>query len=106
MLDKQQKQIDRLSKAKNYTSSTSSNTYSNHKSESTTNYQVTCYKCGGKGRKRPKCPSPFQAQRSDEDEQKPHTNVQVETEVIVVDITKEVTEVKVEEQVFLVARKS
>jgi hypothetical protein len=49
MLDKQQKQIDRLSKAKNYSSSTSSNTYSSHKSESNTNYQVTCYKCGGKG---------------------------------------------------------
>jgi hypothetical protein len=31
MLDKQQKQIDRLSKAKNYSSSTSSNTYSSHK---------------------------------------------------------------------------
>ena len=76
MLDKQQKQIDRLSKAKNYSSSTSSNTYSSHKSESNTNYQVTCYKCGGKGHKRPECPSPFQAQRSDEDEQKPHTNVQ------------------------------
>jgi hypothetical protein len=33
-------------------------------------------------------------------------SIEVETEVIVVDITKEVTEVKVEEQVFLVARKS
>jgi hypothetical protein len=55
MLDKQQKQIDRLSKAKNYSSSTSSNTYSSHKSESNTNYQVTCYKCGGKGHTRPEC---------------------------------------------------
>jgi hypothetical protein len=33
-------------------------------------------------------------------------SIEVETEVIVVDITKEVAEVKVEEQVFLVARKS
>jgi hypothetical protein len=33
-------------------------------------------------------------------------NIEVEIEVIVVDITKEVTEVKVEEQVLLVARKS
>jgi hypothetical protein len=32
--------------------------------------------------------------------------IEVETEVIGVDITNEVTEVKVEEQVFLVARKS
>ena len=75
MLDKQQKQIDKLSKAKNYSSSTCSNTYSSHKSESNTNYQVTCYKCRGKGHTRPECPSPFQAQSSDEDAQKPHTNV-------------------------------
>jgi hypothetical protein len=33
-------------------------------------------------------------------------SIEVETEVIVVDITKEVKGVKVEEQVFLVARKS
>ena len=32
ILDNQHKQIDRLSKAKNYSSSTSSNTYSIHKS--------------------------------------------------------------------------
>jgi hypothetical protein len=76
MLDKQQKQIDRLSKARKYSSTISSNTYSSHKSESNINYQVTCYKCGGKGHTRPECPSPFQAQRSDEDAQKPHTNVQ------------------------------
>ena len=76
LITKQQKQIDRLSKAKNYSSSTSSNTYSSHKSESNTNYQVTCYKCGVKGHKRPECPSHFQAQRSDKDAQKPHTNVQ------------------------------
>jgi hypothetical protein len=74
MLDKQQKQIDRLSKARKYSSTISSNTYSSHKSESNINYQVTCYKCGGKGHTRPECPSPFQAQRSDEDAQKPHTS--------------------------------
>jgi hypothetical protein len=33
-------------------------------------------------------------------------SIEAETEVIVVDITKEVTEVKVEEQVFLVAQKT
>ncbi|CAC5383311.1 unnamed protein product [Mytilus coruscus] len=37
---------------------------------------IICYNCGGKGHKRPECPSPFQAQRRDEDTQKTHTRGQ------------------------------
>ncbi|VDI81841.1 Hypothetical predicted protein [Mytilus galloprovincialis] len=55
MLEKQQQQIDRLSNS--------------HK-------PIVCYNCGGKGHKRPECPSAFQAQRSDEDTQKTHTRGQ------------------------------
>ncbi|CAC5402837.1 CNBP [Mytilus coruscus] len=67
---------------------------------------IICYDCGGKGHKRPECPSVFQAQRSDEDRKYLRVDsLEVEEEVIVVDITKEVTDIKVEELLFLVTQK-
>ncbi|CAC5380158.1 unnamed protein product [Mytilus coruscus] len=65
MLEKQQQQIDRLSNVKNYSDSTNNDVYNSHK-------PIICYNCGGKGHKRPECPSAFQAQRSDEETQKTH----------------------------------
>ncbi|CAG2212314.1 unnamed protein product [Mytilus edulis] len=72
MLEKQQQQIDRLSNRSNvktYSDSTNNDVYNSHK-------PIVCYNCGGKGHKRPECPSAFQAQRSDEDTQKTHTRGQ------------------------------
>ncbi|CAC5380196.1 unnamed protein product [Mytilus coruscus] len=57
-----------MSNVKTYSDSTNNDVYNSHK-------PIICYNCGGKGHKRPECPSAFQAQRSDEETQKKHIDV-------------------------------
>ncbi|CAC5405564.1 unnamed protein product [Mytilus coruscus] len=101
MLEKQQQQIDRLSNVKNYSDSTNNDVYNSHK-------PIICYNCGGKGHKRPNVHQLFKHKEVTKKHRK-HIGVdslEVEEEVIVVDITKEVTDIKVEELLFLVTQKS